>query len=135
MDEEKQTNQTDKKEQERTIQKKNLIITTYYKAAGNISHLCKEAGIARATFYEWLKEDEKFKADIEEQKEALIDFVESKLFALIQKDDKSSIYFFLKCKAKDRGYVEKQEFAPLDVNIRYVSHIPQPEKKKKSDNS
>ncbi len=46
--------------------------------------------------------------------EATLDFVESKLFELLNKGDKTAIIFYLKCKGKNRGYVERSEIVGKD---------------------
>lgn len=68
-----------------------------------------------------------------QEREALTDFAENKLFELIKAGDKTSIIFYLKCKAKNRGYVERQELTgkdglpiasgkiePVEVTVRIV---------------
>ena len=65
--------------------------------------------------------------------ESLTDFAENKLFELIKAGDKTSIIFYLKCKGKNRGYIERQELTgkdgavltgdklePLEVNIKII---------------
>lgn len=73
---------------------------------GVILGACKAMKIGRTTHYEWLKEPwykQLYEDIIEEQK----DFVESQLLKNIKKGDSKSIIFYLKSKAKDRGYYEK----------------------------
>ena len=59
--------------------------------------------------------------------EALTDLAEQELYKLIKQGDKTAIIFYLKCKGKARGYVERQEVtgsdgAPLldDVTVKFV---------------
>ena len=47
-------------------------------------------------------------------REDALDYVESKLFELIDKGHPSAIIFFLKCQGKHRGYVERQEVTGRD---------------------
>ncbi len=81
----------------------------FFIKTGNVSELCKAIDISRSTYYEWMDKDKDFNTKIMAEQEGLIDFVESKLFNLI--DDKNIIgtIFFLKTKGKKRGYVEKTE--------------------------
>lgn len=55
----------------------------------------------------------KASADLQEARkeatEILLDVSENKLLQLINQGDRSAIIFFLKCKGKDRGYIERQE--------------------------
>lgn len=46
---------------------------------------------------------------VQNEKETMKDFVESKLYQNINENDTTSIIFYLKTQAKDRGYVEKTE--------------------------
>ena len=100
---------TIKKKQPRTEIAKKKIIQIFFAATGNIAHICKEVGISRETFYGWMKRDEKFKKAIDDEKEGLIDFAESKLFNLINEKNTVAIIFFLKTQGKHRGYIEQSD--------------------------
>ena len=76
---------------------------------GIVTNACKAVGIARSTFYEWVKNDESFKQQVDEIQDVAIDFVESKLFQQIDEGNPTSTIFYLKTKAKKRGYIERQE--------------------------
>jgi len=56
-----------------------------------------------------MAEDEKFKKAIDDEKEGLIDFAESKLFNLINEKNTVAIIFFLKTQGKHRGYIEQSD--------------------------
>lgn len=73
---------------------------------GNITGACEAVGINRWTYYEWLKNDPQFKQECETIPERIKDFVESSLLLQIKDKIPSSTIFFLKTKAKDRGYIE-----------------------------
>lgn len=86
----------------------------------NVSKAADKARISRRQHYNWLKDDPEYKKEVDSIKQRGIDFVEGKLMELIsgQKDekgnytvmpDKTSIIFFLKTQAKDRGYTERIE--------------------------
>ena len=81
---------------------------------GNVTLACKNVGIARSTYYDWLDKDLQFKKDVEEICEVQLDFVESKLFNAIDKENITAIIFYMKCKGKHRGYVERQEITGAD---------------------
>jgi hypothetical protein len=91
------------------ISKKDTFLLCLHNNMGHISNACKSANIPRRTFYNWLEKDNKFKEQVEDTAEALVDHVESKLLEKINKLDTTSIIFFLKCKGKDRGYTERTE--------------------------
>ena len=76
---------------------------------GVVSTACDKAGISRDTHYRWLKEDEDYKASVDELTNVALDFVESKLFEQIKGGSVPCIIFYLKTKGKGRGYIEKQE--------------------------
>jgi len=97
----------------RRINKKKLFLEAFEKNAGNISLSCKAIGISRKTFYQWLKNDEKFKEEVEAVEESFLDFTESMLKKKIKAGDNTAILFYLKTKGKSRGYIEKQE---VDMN-------------------
>ncbi|MDI3476912.1 MAG: hypothetical protein PWQ59_437 [Thermoanaerobacterium sp.] len=81
------------------------------KQLGVVTAAAKQAEIDRTTHYKWLREDENYKAWVEEIPDIVIDFAENALFRQIQEGNTTSIIFFLKTKGKERGYVEKQEIA------------------------
>lgn len=111
-----------------------IVIEHYRASLGDVSLTCKKAGIGRTAFYEWLKKDEAFAAEIEQIKtEEFADFVESALKQRIQAGDTTAIIFALKTKFRERGWSDKQEVA-VDVTsggqpIRYANIMP----KKKPD--
>lgn len=74
-----------------------------------VSAIAEALGVSRNTVCRWRKKykavDEAF-ADVEESK---LDFTESKLMEAIKQSEAWAICFFLKCKGKNRGYVERQE--------------------------
>lgn len=93
---------------------KKEVLNILESKAGNISATCKSANISRQTFYDWVSKDANFKRGVEDVKESLIDFAESKLMELISEKNPTALIFFLKTQAKQRGYVERQE---LDVGV------------------
>ena len=88
--------------------KKKRFLDALKEAKGNISLACEKSGVGRTTYYRWLK-SEKFKSEVEKIKEEAIEFVENKLMERIEAGDLGAIIFFLKTKAKHRGWSEKIE--------------------------
>ena len=82
---------------------------------GIVSTSCANADVSRATHYRWLKEDPDYKAYVQDIHEAAIDFVEGQLYAKIKDKDTASIIFYLKSKAKHRGYIERQQVEVTDT--------------------
>lgn len=91
------------------------VIESYRKNLGNVTLTCKKVGIDPSTFYEWIKENEEFAAEInfiKEQERG--DFVESALMNRIAQGDTTAIIFACKTICKDRGYVERSEHTGVD---------------------
>ena len=78
---------------------------------GNATEAAKAIGITRQAAYAWRREDEVFAEAWDEVNEGLKDFAESKLLINISRGKEASIFFFLKCRAKERGYIER-----VDIN-------------------
>ena len=88
--------------------KKEKLLKALKETQGLIYHACKKAGnISRSTYYRYMKEDKEFAQEVEDIKEAQIDYVEGELIKNISKGKETSIIFYLKSKARDRGYAEK----------------------------
>lgn len=72
-----------------------------------IYRACKEAGIARQTFYHWRDKDKAFMARYDEFNEAKIDAWEEALHRNIVAGAEVSTIFGLKTKGRKRGYGDK----------------------------
>ena len=88
---------------------KKAMVEALEKSLGVVTTAAKQAGISRDTHYRWLKEDEEYKAQVEELSEVALDFAESQLFKQIKDGNTTATIFFLKTKGKHRGYIERQE--------------------------
>lgn len=121
--------------------RKKKMIEALRKCRGIVSHAIELVGINRSTHYDWLKNDEDYKAEVESIDEKTIDFVESKLFELINGvtcskvvgDEvvvyetppcKTSCIFYLKTKAKHRGYTEQYVTKPANEGERSEIVLP-----------
>lgn len=89
--------------------RKKAMIEALENSLGIVSVACRKIGISRQTHYRWLEEDADYEKQAKEIIEATIDYVESKLFENISDKKEASIMFYLKSKAKHRGYIERQE--------------------------
>lgn len=101
-------------QQPRTAEKKQLFIDNFLGSLANISVCCKKVGISRQTFYQWGKEDEEFKLEVQNVQEELLDFAESVLFKKVREGSTAELIFFLKTKGKSRGYIERQEITSTE---------------------
>lgn len=114
--------------EEEALSQNHLVFLHFYKKCnGNISKVCDRMRITRHKVASWRKENELFNLMMEEINEGLIDNTEDALHGLIKSGNPLAVMFFLKCKAKDRGYVEKQvvethnkiqiqDFEYIDIN-------------------
>ena len=122
---------------------KKAMIEAMRKSLGRVKDACEKVDIARSTHYAWMKDDLEYKEAIEAVGEEAIDYVESKLFELIDgptrdiltedgpqtvKDapNATACIFYLKTKGKKRGYVERQEITGSDdgpVKIEILGNI------------
>lgn len=88
---------------------KEEIIEALKKCGGFVSVAAKMVGCTPNTIYTFRNTYPEVKQIFDEIKEEKKDFVENKLWNKIKNDDTTCILFYLKCIAKDRGYVERQE--------------------------
>ena len=89
--------------------KQKQFIEAYEKNATNISRTCKSLGIDRMTYYRWREANATFKSQCDAIEEGMIDFAESMLYRQIKDGNTSAIIFFMKTKARKRGYAERVE--------------------------
>ena len=85
------------------------MIEALEKSLGIVTTACKNVGISRETHYRWLKEDKAYKKTCKDIENVALDFAESQLHKQISKGNPLSTIFYLKCKAKKRGYIEQQD--------------------------
>ena len=90
-----------------------------------MSVAAQKIGINRSTLWKWLQNDDELRQAINDIEEEKLDFTESQLTKLIKSGNPAAIFFHLKCKGKNRGYVERQEIAstedsPLITTIQRV---------------
>jgi hypothetical protein len=99
--------------------KKNLLIALE-KSLGIVTPACKEVGISRNTFYVYYKNDPEFKAAVDDINEVTLDFVENQLLKNIKNGDNQAIMFFMKYKARKRGYTEQIN---IDGNLNHTIQV------------
>lgn len=104
--------------EEQTIKRKENVLKLLNESLGIITTACEAAGVPRKTFYQWMKEDDEFRDQVEDIKEVQCDFVEGKLLEQIEANVPSSTIFYLKTKGKNRGYVER--FEVIDRTVNYT---------------
>ena len=97
-------------------------IVAMEKSLGVISKACKMADISRETYYTWYKEDKEFRKYAEQTKELAKDFVESNLHKQIGSGNAVSTIYYLKCKAKDRGYGDDGSQVSQNIQINLFNY-------------
>ena len=101
---------------------KEQVVNALKDCYGIVTDACRKCNVPRSTFYNWVNNDPEFKQAVDETQEEAIDFVEGQLFKKIngvevaqgeniysQPPSDTAIIFYLKTKAKKRGYVERTE--------------------------
>ena len=120
-----------------------IIIKLFKSNMGNKTEVALSLNVSRQALYDWIDKDPDLREAIKHQEEANIDFVESKLFEKIQgvetvktaangepvyytlPPSDTAIIFFLKTRAKNRGYVERQEITGKDGDNLFQSMTEQ----------
>lgn len=101
---------TQKKKKPKPLSKQQeAVLAALEKSLGVITTACQAAGVSRGSVYKWIKENENFKDRFDSIKEVKMDFVESKLHALVNNGNPAAVIFAAKTLLKSRGYVEKQQ--------------------------
>ena len=91
---------------------------------GFVTQICKSAGISRQTFYNRLERHPKLKERLENSRDEIVDFAESKLLELIREKHYPSIRFYLETQGKSKGYVIRQE-VDNTTTIKNIIEVPE----------
>jgi hypothetical protein len=86
------------------------VIEAIELAKGNLTQAARLLKCNRNTVYGYMNRYSTVKDAYERVNEETIDLVEDKLMTQIERGNITAIIFYLKTKAKHRGYVERQEF-------------------------
>ena len=86
------------------------VIEAIELAKGNLAQAARLLKCNRNTVYGYINRYSTVKEAYERVNEETIDYVEDKLMNQIDRGNITAIIFFLKTKAKHRGYVERQEY-------------------------
>lgn len=89
------------------------FLAAYEKSLGVMKPACEMTNMCRKTIWEWRKKYPEFDEACHECEETAVDFVETKLYKLINDGAEASTIFYLKTKGRKRGYVEKHD---IDMN-------------------
>ncbi len=86
-------------------------------ANGFITYAARRLGCNPMTVSRYIARYEIFKSAYEEAQNAMKDFAESQLYKLIAEGNTAAIIFYLKTKARDRGYSERIDINPDGIRI------------------
>jgi len=109
---------------------KKAILEALEKSLGVVTTACKQVGVGRTTFYEYLNKDESFANKVADIQNIALDFAESQLHKQIQEGNVTATIFLLKTKGKKRGYIERQEIQhDSTIESKLIEWTPAKDKK------
>lgn len=94
-----------------TAANKKRMLAALEKHLGIVTKAAREVGIDRVTHYTWVKTDPEYAAAVEDIDDVAIDFAESCLFQQMREGVPTSTVFYLKYRARKRGYVDRKEIS------------------------
>lgn len=83
---------------------KKKLLEALERSLGIVTPACKEVGVSRDTFYRYYNEDSEFKKSVDDINNITLDFAENQLLKKIKEGSERSILFYMKYKARLRGY-------------------------------
>jgi hypothetical protein len=89
------------------------LIQALKKSFGVRTKACGIVGVEISVFNHMYRSDPLFRHQVDCIEDFCLDFVESKLFEKIEEGNLQAITFYLRCRGKKRGYIEKTE---VDIN-------------------
>lgn len=101
------------------------IIEALEKSNGLVTIAAKLLGVNFRTLVKYIQKNKKLQEHLYEIDEHMKDKVQNKLYEKIDKGDAGAMYFYLKCKAKDRGFIESATHInppqiPITFNYKLV---------------
>ena len=83
---------------------KEKLLEALENSLGIVTPACKAVGISRNQFYVYYREDPEFRAAVDDINEITLDFAENQLLKKIKEGSERSILFYMRYKARRRGY-------------------------------
>jgi ACT domain-containing protein len=99
---------------------KKKLLEALERNLGIVTAACKEVGLSRSQFYEYYRTDEDFAKKSDDINEVTLDFAESQLLKKIKEGSERSILFYMKYKARKRGYTENIDITTNGENINNI---------------
>lgn len=97
---------------------KKAMLLALEKSLGIVTQACAAVGISRDTHYEYLKKDKEYRKAVKSIENVALDFAETNLHKQISKGNPLSTIFYLKCRARKRGYIEQQDIK-IQGNMKF----------------
>ena len=99
-----------------------LVEAKLREVGGNLAAVGRAFGVTRAAVHHFVHKRPKLLAAANDVREGMKDHAESALHRALMKGEAWAVCFFLKCQAKDRGYIERTE-STSEVNVKLtVAH-------------
>ena len=100
------------------------MVRALEESKGLIAPAARALGCSRDTIRKYLDEYGEVAQAMLDQREAVTDMAENSLYEAIRRGEAWAVCFYLKCMAKDRGYVERAELtgakgAPVKIKLVY----------------
>ena len=101
----------------RTVKEiKDKFLREFVANDGQWTVAAKAANTTITLIRKWMEDDSDFKEKLYDADQKLVDETEQELIKKIRKGDITAICFYLKCKGKERGYIEKEPYQKVDKN-------------------
>ncbi len=100
--------------------KKERLLIALEKNHGIVTPACKDAKVQRSQYYDFYKNDPEFAKKVDELNEVTLDFVENQLLKKIEQGSEKSILFYMKYKARKRGYTDSVDITSGGEKINNI---------------
>jgi predicted transcriptional regulator len=87
-------------------------------SAGILANIARKLNVSRSAVTQFVQNNPDIQEMLKEEEESINDLAEAKLIQKLNEADIHAIKFRLTTKAKNRGYIEKQE---IDLNLTPVT--------------
>lgn len=84
------------------------------KLNGNMAAVARQCGVTRQAVWAFVARHPELREVASECRESMKDEAESALYKAVKRGESWAVCFYLKCQAKDRGYVERVEVREAD---------------------
>lgn len=88
---------------------KQQMLLALEKTYGVVTPALLMINLPKSTYYDYYKQDEEFRSQVDSIRETLTDIVEIELIKKIKAGDTQAILFYMKYRGKTRGYTDSLE--------------------------